>query len=603
MLRRAAAATWKVPLAECAARDGAIVHGPSGRSARYGELVAAAAAQDVPDVALKPPEQWRWIGKSVPRLDARMKVDGSGVYGMDVQMPGLLTCVVARPPVRGGRVRRFDERIRSRPGVVDAFAFEGGVAVVARSFWEARTAADAAAVDWELGPLAQVSSAQLFADYAVLAARKGRKARCDGDAYAGLRRAARVLEATYQVPYLAHVPMEPLNATAHVAGGRCEIWAPTQSPGLARALAADALGYDQRDVSVHTTLLGGGFGRRIPNDEVVEAVRIALRVGKPVKVIWTREDDLANDYYRPMALSLLRGGLDGKGTITAWLHRLVTQSIVAQGGGEFLTALAPNGTPRSIRRWTGASGPRALARGVIVDTTSVEGAADLPYAIPDLRVEYAVAETGVPVGFWRSVGNSHNAFVTEGFLDELIHAGGGDPFAARRALLRDQPRHRRVLETVAAKAGWGQPLPPGVGRGIAVHFSFHSYCAQVVEASVYDGAVRVHRVVAAIDCGRVVNPDLVRAQVESAVIFGLSAALDQQITFAAGRVEQTNFHQFRLLRMHQCPVIEVHLVDGGDEPTGVGEPGLPPVAPALCGAIFAATGKRIRRLPISAELA
>jgi CO/xanthine dehydrogenase Mo-binding subunit len=379
------------------------------------------------------------------------------------------------------------------------------------------------------------------------------------------------------------------------------VWAPTQAPGIARYRVAEALGFDPADVAIHTTMIGGGFGRRGLVDYAVEAARVAQRIAAPVKVVWSREDDQANDWYRPMAVSRMRGSVDN-GEIRAWLHRLVSQSIIAVEGGDFIGALLPDGTPRALTRIASTSPLRMFARGTLVDPNSVEGAAELPYAIPNLRVEFTPVETGIPVGFWRSVGHSHNAFTVEGFFDELCHLAKLDPYQARVQLLAKHPRHLGVLELAAQKAGWGSPLPPGVGRGIAVHESFHSWCAQVVEASVDGNRVKVHRVVVAIDCGRVVNPGLVAAQAESAVIFGLSAALKQQITLRAGRVQETNFNSYRALRMHESPVIETHLVPSTEPPSGVGEPGLPPVAPALCNAIFAATGVRIRTLPIEDNL-
>lgn len=604
MLRRAAAERWVVELDGCEARDGAVHHVASNRSARYGELAGAAALQDVPEIDLKEPERFRWIGTSLRRLDAPAKTDGSAIYGIDVRIPGMLSAVVVRCPVRGGTVQRFDRDSAKRlPGVVDVFAIDEGVAIVARTYWEARRAADAADVSWNEGRFAAADSAAMSRAYRALAAQRGAKVRDDGNAYRALRRASRTVEATYEVPYLAHTPMEPMNATARVAAGRCEIWAPTQSPAIARLRAAEALGLDERDVTVHTTLLGGGFGRRIAQDYVVEAVKIAHRTGEAVKVVWSREDDLAGDFYRPMAVSSMRGSLDRTGRVTGWLHRIVTQSIISHTANDFVGAVAPAATPRSLRRWMSRASSRSFARGMPIDTTSTDGAADLPYAIPHLRVESIVAETGVPVGFWRSVGHSHNAFATESFLDELAAAAGRDPLELRVELLADRPRHRAVLELAAAEADWGGALPVGVGRGIAVHASFRSFCAQVIEAAIEGARVRVRRVVCAIDCGRAVNPDLVVAQIESGVIFGLSAALDQQITFASGRVQERNFHQFPLLRIHECPKIEVHVVPSTEPPSGVGEPGVPPVAPALCGAIFAATGRRIRRLPVHAALA
>lgn len=600
MLRRGAAAIWAVPVAECVAADGTIQHPKSNRVATYGELVRAAAAQDVPSVRLKDPKHFRWIGKSLDRLDARPKVDGTGVYGIDVKLPGMLTAVIVRPPVRGGTVAKLDDRAaRARRGVVDVVQIEEGVAVVADGYWEARTGAELLQIEWHEGHGGKIDSDALYRSFEQLTETKGRKtARDDGDAYAATKQG---LEAIYKVPYLAHATMEPQNATAWIRDGRCEVWAPTQSAGISQWRVAEAIGFDLADVAIHTTMIGGGFGRRGLVDYAVEAARLAQRTQRPIKVIWSREDDQANDWYRPMAVSRLKGAVGG-GTITGWLHRLVSQSIIASEGGDFVGAIVPNPTPRAIRRLVANGPPRMFARGTVVDGTSTEGAADLPYAIRNLRMEYTPVETGVPVGFWRSVGHSHTAFVTECFFDELAHAAGKDPYELRRSLLAKHPRHLGVLELAAQKAGWGTKLPAGVGRGIAVHASFHSFCAQVIEASVEGKRVKVHRVVVAIDCGRVINPGLVAAQAESAVIFGLSSALKQQITFRKGRVQETNFNTYRSLRMYEAPAIETYLVPSEQPPTGVGEPGVPPVAPALCNAIFAATGKRIRTLPIEAAL-
>ena len=597
MLRRAAAETWQVPIAECVAAGGVVRHAKTDRSARYGELVKAAARQDVPRVQLKPPAAWKLIGKSIDRLDARPKVDGTGVYGIDVDLPGLLTAVVVRGPVFGAEVKSFDAAAaRARKGVVAVVHIPEGIAVVADGYWEARKAAELVRVEWDEGHGATLDTTAITSAFERLTTKRGTKTpRDDGDAYAAMQ--GTVLEAVYRLPYLAHATMEPQNATAWIADGRCEVWAPTQTPGIAQFRVAEAIGFDIDDVAIHTTMVGGGFGRRGLVDYAVEAARIAQQVKRPVKVIWSREDDQAHDFYRPLSVARIRGAVQG-GKLVGWLHRIVCQSIVANEGGDFIGAMAPEATPRAIRRMLAAGPPRMMARGTLNDMTSTEGADDLPYAIPNLRVEYTPVEASVPVGFWRSVGHSHNAFVTECFFDELAHAAGHDPFELRRRLLAKHPRHRGVLELAAAKAGWGTPLPPGVGRGIAVHKSFHSYCAQVIEASVRGARVRVHRVVAAIDCGRVVNPGLVAAQLESAIVFGLSAALEQQITLREGRVQETNFHTYRSLRMFECPTIETHVVASTEDPTGVGEPGVPPVAPALCNAIFAATGKRIRTLPV-----
>jgi isoquinoline 1-oxidoreductase/isoquinoline 1-oxidoreductase beta subunit len=601
MLRRAAAESWRVPLGECVARAGTIRHEASKRAFGYGELVKAAARQDVPRVTLKAPAEWTLIGKSHDRLDARPKVDGSGIYGIDVKLPGLLTAVVVRGPVFGAKVKTLhDKAARARKGVIAVVRIPEGVAVVADGYWEARTGAELLRITWDEGHGATLDTNALYAAYERVSKSKGTKTPRDvGDAAGAMT--GTVLEAVYKLPFLAHATMEPQNATAWIRNGRCEVWAPTQSPGIAQFRVAEAIGFDLDDVAIHTTMIGGGFGRRGLVDYAVEAARIAQQVKKPVKVIWSREDDQANDFYRPMAVSRIKGAVDARG-IRAWLHRIVSQSIIANEGGDFLGAMVPTKTPRAFRRMISAGPPRMMARGTLNDQTSTEGADDLPYAIPNLRVEYTPVEAGVPVGFWRSVGHSHNAFVVESFFDELAHAAKQDPFELRRSLLKKHPRHLAVLELAAAKADWGKPLPAGVGRGIALHKSFHSYCAQVIEASVEGKRVRVHRVVAAIDCGRVVNPGLVAAQLESAVIFGLSAALKQQITLREGRVQETNFHTYRALRMFESPVIETHIVPSEKDPTGVGEPGVPPVAPALCNAIFAVTGKRIRTLPVEVSL-
>ena len=593
MLRAAASVMWQVPLDQCIARDGAVTAG--ARHATYGALADLAAAQRVPEIQLKPPSAFRWIGKPLDRLDARPKVDGTGVFGIDVQLPGLLTAVIVRAPVRGATIARLDTaKARARRGVVDVVRIAGGVAVVAIGYWEARSAAALVEIEWTGG--ATVDSPALFAAYARMTEREGDKIVRDEGAVGDAP-----IAALYQAPYLAHATMEPQNATAWLHDGRCEVWAPTQAPGIARWRVAEAIGFDLEAVAIHTTLVGGGFGRRGLADYCVEAALVAQRVGRPVKVIWSREDDQANDWYRPMAVSRLRGAV-APGRITAWHHRLVTQSILESEGGDFVGAILPNGAPRALRRLAADAAPRMFGREALVDQTSVEGAGDLPYAIPNLRVELTIAQTGIPVGFYRSVGHSHTAFVTECFFDELCHAAKLDPYAARRTLLAKHARLKAVLELAATAAGWDRPARAGIGRGIAVHESFHSFCAQVMEVSVEGNRVIVHRVVVALDCGRVVNPQLVTQQAESAVIFGLSAALKQQITFAKGRVQETNFHAFRSLRMFECPVIETHIMPSAEPPSGIGEPGVPPVAPALCNAIFAATGKRIRTLPVEEAL-
>lgn len=603
MLKAAAATEWGVEVKDLSVEDGVVTHAATGRKASYGKLVKTASRMPVPgDVPLKAPEAMRWVGKSMARIDARAKVTGTAEYGIDVALPGMLTAVVLRCPVLGGVVKAFHaEEARAQPGVEAVVAIPNGVAVVARTYWEARRAARKVKVEWDEGALAKVSTESLRRDYAARAKQPGNEVRSDGDAEAALR-SGKVVEAVYEVPYLAHATMEPQNATAHVTRDRCEIWAPTQSPGLAVEEAIRITGLDRDAISVHTTAIGGGFGRRLQQDYVSEALHVAKAVGKPVKVVWSREDDMTHDFYRPMTYNVLRGAVDAQGRVTAWWHRIVSQSIIAQIGATWIPAMAPSSWPQGLKAFLGRTAASFYESGSMTDPSAVEGAGDFAYSIPNIRAEHALVEPGVPVGFWRGVGHSENAFIVESFLDELAHAAKKDPVELRRALLAGSPRHLGVLERAAREAGWGTAPPRGVFRGVGVTKAFGSYCAQVAEVSVEGASVRVHRVVSAIDCGRVVNPDLVRAQVESGVLFGLSAALRQRITLKAGRVQETNFHRYDAVRMEETPRIEVHIVDSREPPTGVGEPGLPAVAPAVCNAIFAATGKRIRALPIEAAL-
>jgi CO/xanthine dehydrogenase Mo-binding subunit len=603
MLRGAAAALWDARLSDCRAENGAIVHASSGRRATYGELTEIAALLPIPDPALKPRSAFRVIGKPVPRVDARMKVDGTAIFGIDVTVPDMLNAVVVRSPVIGGKPRRFDGAAALRePGVRHVVELPSGVAVVADKYWQARRAAALLEIEWDDGALAGFDTEVLRQQMAARAEHEAKEVRADGDFAAAQKRAVKTVDAVYEVPYLAHATMEPMNCAAHVTSGRCDIWGPTQSPAMAREVAVAITSLPHADVHVHNTLLGGGFGRRLFQDYVAEVVQLSKEIARPVKITWSREDDMQNDFYRPQTYNLLRGGVDAEGRPVAWFHRIVGQSIVAQSGPNWLASMAPSWVPRVLKASAGGSAAGMYSRNWVPDETSIEGAVSLPYDIDNLRVEYALHEPGVPVGFWRSVGHSENSFVVESFIDELAHAAGKDPYQLRRGLLANKPRHRGVLDLAAEKAGWGKPLPAGVGRGIAQHESFGSFCAEVAEVSVQDGKVRVHRVVAAIDCGLAVNPDIVAAQIESAIVFGLSAALKQAITFENGRVKQNNFHQYGMLRMHEMPVVEVHIMPGEAPPSGVGEPGLPPIAPAVCNAIFAATGHRIRRLPIEAAL-
>jgi isoquinoline 1-oxidoreductase beta subunit len=574
LLVQAAANRWGVEPGSLKTVSGAVV-GAGGQRATYGELADDAATLPAPDgVTLKDSSEYTIIGTDVKRIEGPSKVDGTAQFSIDVRLPGMLTAVVAHPPVCGGAVASFDaSAAEGLPGVLKVKQVPGGVAVIAKDFWSARQGRDALKITWDDGEGVQISSAALREEYLKLVDQPGAVAEDEGDTTASLASAAKTIEATYEVPYLAHAAMEPLNATAHVTADGCDIWAGTQAQTLDQMAAARILGIEPQNVRIHTTLLGGGFGRRAnpQSDFVAEAVEVAKDEGVPVKTIWTREDDMMCGYYRPMFVHKLAAGLDGAGMPIAWHQRLAGQSIMA-------------GTPFG---------------GGAIDPSSVEGAAGMPYAIPNRHVELHSPEKPITVLWWRSVGHTHTGFVNESFFDEVAHAGGKDPFELRRELLQDHPRHLKVLEVAAEKSGWGTPAPAGRARGIAVRESFSSYAAQVAEVSVSDaGKVRVHKVTCAIDCGIAVNPWNIEAQIESAIVYGLTAALYSEITLEGGQVQQGNFDTYPVLRMNEMPEIEVHIIESTEAPTGVGEPGVPPIAPAVTNAIFALTGKRVRKLPI-----
>ena len=579
MLIAAAAETWKIEKSRCRAENGVVIH-PGGERLTYGQLAEKAAAMPVPEeVRLKDPSTFKLIGRPTKRLDTPAKTNGTALFGMDVKIPDMLTALIARPPLFGGKVKDWDSKeAKAVSGVKEVVNIEAGVAVAAADFRSATLGRKALKITWDEGPLADLSTGGLREQYTSLAKTPGVAVRKEGDPEKAMAAAARQIQSEYEVPYLAHAPMEPLNCCVDLRPHSLEIWTGTQFQTVDRDAAARVAGLKPEEVRIHTTFLGGGFGRRAnPNsDFVVEAVQVAMAVKKPVKVVWTREDDIRGGYYRPMWVDRIAAGVDSSGNLTAWEHTLVGQSIL-------------EGSPFS---------PMITQEGI--DPTSVEGAEDIPYEIPNILVGLHSTDLGVPVQWWRSVGHSHTAFVVESFLDEIAHSLGKDPYELRRRLLARHPRHLGVLELAAEKAGWGTAPEAGRGRGIALHQSFGSFIAQVAEVSVTPaGQVRVHKVVCAVDCGRVVNPDTIKAQMEGGIVFGLSAALHGAITFKNGRVEQSNFHNYRLLTMEEMPEVEVYIVPSSEAPGGVGEPGVPPIAPAVGNAVFAVTGKRIRRLPIS----
>ena len=579
MLIATAAKRWSVEPSACHVDNGAVIHTASGKRLTYGALAAEAAKLPVPpNPKLKDPKNYKYIGKPIKRLDTPVKTNGKAEFGIDVRLPKMQHAVVARCPVFGGKVKSFDAtKAKTVRGVKQVLQISSGIAVLADNTWSAMEGRRALQIEWDEGANAAVSSDSIRKLYEESAEKTGAIARKDGDVDAALASAAKKVEAVYEVPFLAHATMEPMNCAADVRADGCDIYAPTQFQTFSQNTGAKITGLKPEQVRIHTTYLGGGFGRRAEQDFITEAVELSKAVGAPVQVTWSREDDMQHDFYRPAAYTKLTGGLDADGSPVAWKCRVVSPSIMSR----FFPGSVKNG----------------------LDNSSVEGIVDSKYAIPNFFCDYVLTETGVPVGFWRSVGNSQNGYITECFIEELAKAAGKDPFEFRRKLLEKAPRHRGVLELAADKAGWGKPLPAGQTRGIAVVESFGSFVAEVAEVSFNknSGQVKVHRVVCAVDCGRHVNPDIVAAQMESGIVYGLTAALKGQITIDKGRVAQSNFNDYEMLRLNEMPKVEVHIVPSNEAPGGCGEPGTPPIAPAVCNAIFATTGKPIRRLPIRKE--
>jgi isoquinoline 1-oxidoreductase beta subunit len=579
MLLAAAAKRWNTDPGSCRTESGTVFD-TSNRKLTYGQLVADAATLTPPaQVQLKDPKTFKLIGKPIKRLDTPIKLNGQAVFGLDVKLPGMLTAVVARPPIFGATLKSLDDsKARSMAGVRKIARVPSGVAVIADTFWQAKVARDALRLEWDEGAMHGFSTTKMMQDFRERAKSPGVSVRKEGDARAALANAAKKIEAVYEAPYLSHLMMEPLNCVVDLRQDSCEVWTGSQFQTIDRANAAKVVGLPTEKVQLHTTFLGGGFGRRAnpQSDFVVEAAQVAKTMGAPskVKVVWTREDDMHGGWYRPAFLHAIQGGIDAAGNMVSWQSRSVGQSIMA-----------------------GTIFAEMFMKGKTYDPASVEGIDDLPYAIPNIAVESHQADVNVPVQWLRSVGHSHTAFAVESFMDELATLAQKDPYQFRRELLLKQPRYLGVLDLAAQKSGWGKPLPEGMGRGIAVHFAFGSYLAHVAEVSVTDGQIKVHRMVCAVDCGQYVNPGIIAAQIEGGAIFGASAALFQELTFEDGRLQQTNFHTFPVMRMNECPEIETYIVESTEKSGGIGEPGVPCAAPAIANALFAATGKRVRRMP------
>ena len=598
MLVAAAAGSWKVPVAQLTVAEGFVVHAATNRRAGYGELTKLAAHQPVPEKpALKPASAFTLIGKTERRrVDARAKVDGTAKFGIDVQVPNMVNALVIHGPMYGAKPDTIDDKAaRKLPGVVDIFGFKYGVAVVAEKYWQALAASRELKITWKSGATKGLDTEQL---------RKSMRSYDDGgtpthesgNADKALRKASKKLDAIYEAPYLAHATMEPQNCTVRLTDGKAEVWAPTQSPTMTQSFVADAIGLADEDVLVHVTLCGGGFGRRAVADVAAQAAAIAKRVKRPVKLTWSRESDMTQAFYRPIYAIRMQGALGDDGRPTALRADITSQSIALSSGTMLGASFA--GIPHALKNMFVDSLLAMFATNSVGDLFSTEGLKETPYQIENITISAAPVQTKLPVATWRSVGNSVTGFAAESFIDELAHAAKADPLAFRKKLIKPGTRQARVLDALAKLSGWGNPAPSGMGRGLARHFCFETEVGEVADVEVIDGRIRVRRVFCVVDCGLAINPDIIKAQLEGGIIFGLSAALDQQITLVDGVVQQTNFDTFPSLRMFEAPEIIVQVLDSREDPTGVGEPGLPPIAAAVANAVFAVTGVRLRRMPL-----
>jgi len=578
MLLEAAARKWSVPKQDCYGENGLVLNRVNGKKLSYGDLSITASGLKIPDnVILKDPQDFRIIGRNIPRTDTPLKVNGTAEYAMDVDLPNMVHAFIIRCPIFGGKLQKVnDAKAKRVPGVLDIFEVENGIAVVGASTWAALQGRKTLDITWNKGPNKDLDNESIAKYFKKKSEKKGAVGRNDGNARKALKKTENIIEAVYKVPFQAHATMEPMNCVVDVQDHRCRVWAPTQFPHSAKKQAAEITGLPMDKVEIYVTFLGGGFGRRAFNDFINDGLEVSMHMGRPVKLIWMREDDMRHDYYRPASRHILKGGLSETGETIAWTHKVVAPSILF---GQMFKYPVPFKDK--------------------LDVIALAGAKELAYSIPNIRVEYKSANTDVPVGWWRSVYDSQNAYANECFVDELAFGADQDPVEYRLKMLENSPRSAGVLKMASRKAGWGRRLSEDIFQGVSCHGSFGSYIAQIAEVSVQkDGSIKVHRVVCAVDCGQVVNPSIVEAQMESSIVYGLSATLNGEITIEKGGVAQSNFHEFEVLRMDKMPQVEVHIVNSKEQPGGVGEPGLPPIAPAVANAVFAATGKRIRKLPI-----
>jgi CO/xanthine dehydrogenase Mo-binding subunit len=600
LLVSAAAANWKVPVSECRANNGIVLHTPSGKTAAYGQLLEKAAGMKIPEnPQLKSPKDFSLIGRPIPRLDSAIKAKGKAVYGIDVYQPGMLSAASVHAPVLGAKLKSVDDSAaKSMPGVRHVLTLESGVTVVADTFWQANNAAKMLDIQWATKSQTELSTQGIMSRWAELIKTEGEVARNDGDASGAMKKAFRKISAVYTLPYQAHACPEPMNCTVHVRKDSCEIWVPTQAQGVAQDIAADICGLSLDKVQVHTTYLGGGFGRRGVSDFVAEAVQISKAVNAPVKLLWTREEDMRNDRYRPASYNILEAGLDQNGLPTAWIHRAIGSAEIEGIIREAAPAFLPAWLPRKIKNPAGKIAASLILRAKIAED-AMGGSATMAYGIENVRIEHVKDNPGIPFGAWRSVAYSRNGFVVESFMDEIAAASGMDPVDLREQLLKEAPRHRNVLRIVAEKSGWGKSKSAGVFQGVALQAFHNTPVAMVADISVADdGRVTVHKVVCAVDCGTVINPKIVEAQLIGGIVFGLTATLKSSITVEKGRVQQSNFDEFPLLRMDEVPKVDVYIAESKEPPSGIGEVGVPPIAPAVTNAIFTATAKRLRSLPV-----